>query len=248
MATTSWMGLLLITAQIRFSLEQFEGFTCEDVCNSLRSNLSSNLSFYITIAPNSTVNESSLNFCNDSGNIPAPIAVNDSSTLMAYPPCTDVYDEDYMGVELRLVNTSLNVSAPLINVSSCLRACAVCKVDRQCSFSREGGSACEGVTMEDITACTRMELGLFLSEDELLMKLRGINDSYNRYKSVIGRVVPGVLISDNDKPMCLVSVCTHIRTGRGLALPDHMKEAVWLHATTHDSGDRVRPGRSVCFV
>lgn len=221
MATTSWMGLLLITAQIRFSLEQFEGFTCEDVCNSLRSNLSSNLSFYITIAPNSTVNESSpLNFCNDSGNIPAPVAVNDSSTFMAYPPCTDVYDEDYMGVELRLVNTSLNVSAPLINGSSCLRACAVCKVDCQCSFSREGGSDCESVTMENITACTRMELGLFLSEDELLMKLRGINDSYNRYESVIGRVVPGALIRNEDKPICLVSVCTHIRTGHGLALPD----------------------------
>ena len=123
-----------------------------------------------------------------------------------YTPCASVYEEDYMGTELRVVNISLTASTLNINRSSCLRACAFCKVDLECSYTEEEKKFCR---MDQVINCTRTELGVFQSMDEMLTKLRSINDSYERYKSVIDRVVPGVLITDADKPICLVSIRTN---------------------------------------
>ena len=207
----SWLGiLLLIPAQVTLSTTEFTGFTCDDVCESLLDNRSSNLSYIFTVAPNSTANDSTLNFfCNDTGSLPHVNlgAMNDWAIAdTVYTPCTSVYEEDYVGTELRVVNVSLTASALNISRLSCLRACAFCKVDLECSYTEEEEKPCR---MEEVITCTRTELGVFLSKDEMLTKLRSINDSYDRYKSVIDRVVSGVLITDADKPMCLVSVRTH---------------------------------------
>ena len=214
----SWLGFLLITTHVGLSTQRFIGFNCRDVCDSLLSDGSLNSSYFFTLSNVSNSTTSELNFCNtensffrsENGTVPDAVPMNVSVNVdMVDTPCARVYEEDYLGVKLQIVNTSrLNAPAPSINASSCMRACAVCNVNLPYASSCERDDACENVTRGDATTCTRTELGVFQSENELRTKLRSINDSYKKYERVLERVMPGVLIMDGDKPMCLVSVRT----------------------------------------